>query len=467
MFTMKPFSLLFKALADPRDSWSKYLYLSELLTDGIVASFSHAKLQCKLDQLIFEVRSGKRDGSIVSARSIGSMARNDREIWDALRRELVDIGISPAVITERRQFIITWFQEAVKAGRLEEDAPDDNHSDSATVEGSEPPADIDNIHHSSVPDSVPVQKLMPEQPTHTVRVRAQPSEGLLTSRQGSRKSASRISYIFDKLRTPDQAIRKAVKDKDSAKAKSLLEKGGNVKARALTGMTLLHLASENADLEIVRMLLARKANVNTYDIGRLTPLHYATISGDEKIVTRLLKSHANMAAESVLGRTPLHTACASDHPGCVRVLLTAGANFTAKDDNGRIPLHTACLAKSDECVRLLLSQSGAGAVVEAGDQLGWTPLHHASKVGGIEGLLLLLEKGATVNSTTKKKLTPLHIAIMKGQPAAARVLLDKGADVRAKSLAGHTPSYHLKSSDRSMKQLLEAHEAKILRSFPT
>ena len=115
-------------------------------------SSSHARLEKKLNLLITEVRAGRREGSVVSVQTIDTIARNNQESWDVLRRELEDIGISPGVISEKRQFIIAWFQEAVAAGQLEEDTPSDdeeslvltqesnNHSsdsDTASVSGKE------------------------------------------------------------------------------------------------------------------------------------------------------------------------------------------------------------------------------------------------------------------------------------------------------------------------------------------
>ena len=51
-----------------------------------------------------------------------------------MRRELEDVGISPGVISEKRQFIIAWFQEAVAAGRLDEDVPSDDDESSVLLQ---------------------------------------------------------------------------------------------------------------------------------------------------------------------------------------------------------------------------------------------------------------------------------------------------------------------------------------------
>ena len=63
---------------------------------------------------------------MISTQTFDTTARSDEETWEALRRELEDIGISSAIINEKRQFIIAWFQEAVAAGRLEEDVASDD-----------------------------------------------------------------------------------------------------------------------------------------------------------------------------------------------------------------------------------------------------------------------------------------------------------------------------------------------------
>ncbi|KAM0794814.1 hypothetical protein BDR22DRAFT_781866, partial [Usnea florida] len=80
---------------------------------------SQARLENKMNILIAEVRAGKREGSVISTMTFDASAQIDRDTWEALRRDLEDVGISRDVITEKRQFIITWFQEAVAAGKFE------------------------------------------------------------------------------------------------------------------------------------------------------------------------------------------------------------------------------------------------------------------------------------------------------------------------------------------------------------
>ena len=69
------------------------------MTNGLSSSSSPARLESKLDQLILEVRSGKREGSMVSTSTMDPVAQHDRQTWETLRRELEGIGIFPAIIT--------------------------------------------------------------------------------------------------------------------------------------------------------------------------------------------------------------------------------------------------------------------------------------------------------------------------------------------------------------------------------
>ena len=92
---------------------------------SFLGSSSNARLEEKLNILIAEVRSGKRESSVISIETVDSITRNNQEAWDAFRKELEDVGISAPVIAAKRNFLIVWFQEAVAAGKLEEDFPEE------------------------------------------------------------------------------------------------------------------------------------------------------------------------------------------------------------------------------------------------------------------------------------------------------------------------------------------------------
>ena len=55
---------------------------------------------------ISEVRAGKREGFIVSAGTLDSVAHNDGQIWQIVRRELKDAGFTAATIKENQELIV-------------------------------------------------------------------------------------------------------------------------------------------------------------------------------------------------------------------------------------------------------------------------------------------------------------------------------------------------------------------------
>ena len=82
--------------------------------------------------MISEVRAGKREGSVISTISLDLTSRSKQETWADLQRELEDIGISTSMINDNKQFIVAWFQEAIKRGGLEEQTSHDDFGETDT-----------------------------------------------------------------------------------------------------------------------------------------------------------------------------------------------------------------------------------------------------------------------------------------------------------------------------------------------
>jgi hypothetical protein len=66
-----------------------------------------------------EVQAGLREGSVVTTPDAAETIESP-DVWDELRRELEDIGISGAVIEEKRGFILDWMKTALAEGNLDE-----------------------------------------------------------------------------------------------------------------------------------------------------------------------------------------------------------------------------------------------------------------------------------------------------------------------------------------------------------
>ncbi len=120
-----------------------------------------------------------------------------------------------------------------------------------------------------------------------------------------------------------------------------------------------------------------------------------------------------------LGRTPLANAVVGDQAEIVAKLLLASANPNTVDTGGLTPLHLCARNYSAESAKLLL---GAGALVDAQDLFGNTPLSDAvfDSRGRSALIDILLAAGADQ-----------HIANYSGVSARALAFTIANYDVRS------------------------------------
>lgn len=120
--------------------------------------------------------------------------------------------------------------------------------------------------------------------------------------------------------------------------------------------------------------------------------------------------------------------------------LQAGADVNAQDQSGTTPLHHAASAGARPAVITTLVKAGAN--VNARDKGKHTPLHYAVLWGGGTPAVIatLARAGANVNARNGSGETPLHFAAGSGKnPAAVTALLAFGADPNIKDILGYTP----------------------------
>ena len=108
----------------------------------------------------------------------------------------------------------------------------------------------------------------------------------------------------------------------------------------------------------------------------------------------------------------------------------------SRDPSGSIPaLGRAVLARDIEMMKVLLD---AGAFVDAGSEIGRTPLQFAAESGEIEMARLLLRCGADVNAADDVGISALHLATLAG-PRMCEVLIAAGAGLEARDGNGRSP----------------------------
>ncbi|XP_074686876.1 nuclear factor NF-kappa-B p100 subunit isoform X2 [Strix aluco] len=182
--------------------------------------------------------------------------------------------------------------------------------------------------------------------------------------------------------------------------------------------TPLHLAVITKQPQVVQLLLQARADPTLLDRYGNSLLHLALQAGDEEMLRTLL-AHLGSAAPYLL-RLP---------------------NF-----HGLLPVHLAVKAKSLACLDLLVRKGADVNAVER--QGGRTSLHLAVEMENLNMATHLVKKlGADVNSRTFAGNTPLHLAAGLGSPTLTKLLLKAGADVLCENDEPVSPSSSEASSD--------------------
>ena len=158
-------------------------------------------------------------------------------------------------------------------------------------------------------------------------------------------------------------------------------------------------AAKRGDLEGVRALVREGADVNAAQGDGMTALHWAAMNGDVEMAQVMIYAGAGVKALTRLGAyTPLHLASQKGHGDVVSILLEAGADANAlTTTGGGSPLHFAAASGDVETVSALID---AGAVLDVAEQQwGHTPLVFAAAKNRADATRLLLERGADPDVT--------------------------------------------------------------------
>jgi ankyrin repeat protein len=167
--------------------------------------------------------------------------------------------------------------------------------------------------------------------------------------------------------------------------------------------TRLLVACAGGLVDIVHWLLDHGANVNAQNEGLWSPLHIAVYNGRLQAAQILIEHNADIHIRSESGVSPLHVAACpsvkSDQVNIMQVLLDHGANPNARGNDNATPLHYSSWSHkivtsrgTVEGTRQLLKN---GAIIDAEDDEGRTPLQLALEHGHDDIATCLKEHGAT------------------------------------------------------------------------
>lgn len=235
---------------------------------------------------------------------------------------------------------------------------------------------------------------------------------------------------------------------------ALLTADAEPEATDAVGKTALHLAARRGALDIVRVLardgcgqpddegnrpaseaaihgrgevfehLFEPSTVRETNTWGQTLLHLAAHGGAARILETLLPHFPDVDPLDDDGFTPLAFATRNARTEAVELLLRHGAEIGKHNKEGTSALHLAAVSPETQLIRLLLEYQPDLALA---DGEGNTALHHAAGWGRLENLRLLLAAGAGPHLRNQAGQTALEVAEKAGRRRAVLLLRSAAA----------------------------------------
>lgn len=212
----------------------------------------------------------------------------------------------------------------------------------------------------------------------------------------------------------------------------LIEQGADVKLLDNRGHTTLHacaatekgFAPEETIAEIGKLLIDHGVDIKRKNYDALPALHASLMQNWEKLAVLMIQADPSIQEDTdEKGFSPLHCAAFYNLPYCVYLLLKNGVAVDPRDRNFSTPLMFAIQKGSTKIVKELLKH---GASVLSKNEDGLSPLHFASIVGDRKILSDLLSQVSEMDPKDEEGRTPLFWAY---ESEIAKLLVDKGADI--------------------------------------
>ncbi|KAE8607053.1 hypothetical protein XENTR_v10010982 [Xenopus tropicalis] len=235
-------------------------------------------------------------------------------------------------------------------------------------------------------------------------------------------------------------------------------------------------ACSAGDRDEVRELLAAGAPINGTNVDGLTALHQACIDENIEMVQFLVENGSNVNQPDNEGWTPLHAAASCGFVSIAQFLITNGASVAAVNSEGELPLDVSHESAMEKLLKSEVKKQGVDADVARREEeevmlrdvrhwlncgkaedvrhptTGATTLHVASAKGYNEVIRLLLQLGFDVDARDFDGWTPLHAAAHWGQEEACRLLVEALCDMEIINKVGQTA---MDVADDSLESVLE------------
>ncbi len=196
-------------------------------------------------------------------------------------------------------------------------------------------------------------------------------------------------------------------------------------------------AVSNNNINEVKRLTNQGVDIDILNSDRKTLLHIAVQVGDLELVQFIVEKIKNPDMQDRNGKTAMHIAAVNNRTDIVICLVEEGANHTIKDADNKSPLNLLDDASRSRMVTFLRVNSGIRLI----NIIRRQGFNKNSDIKVLE-IIDLLEQGVVdVNYTNTYGETPLYFAASVGDLDIIRHLIEKGANVNTKTKRGDNPLY--------------------------
>ena len=209
----------------------------------------------------------------------------------------------------------------------------------------------------------------------------------------------------------------------------LIEQGVDVNHCSKKGVTAVHIAAKQGNLDVLKLLKESGANIHVQnEMDRNSIMSAAIGTGDCNTVRWLIEQGVDVNHCSKKGVTAVHIAAQQGNLDVLKLLKESGANIHAQTEMGSNSIMSASVGTGDcNTVRWLIEQ---GVDVNHCDKKGFTAVHIAAKQGNLDVLKLLKESGANIHvEDNEGSYSVLLAAIGTGDCNTVRWLIEQGVDV--------------------------------------
>jgi ankyrin repeat protein len=252
----------------------------------------------------------------------------------------------------------------------------------------------------------------------------------------------------------EQPLRNACQSNDAWQPIiELVEKGFDLHVKYGFQKTLLHLAVEYNQLELVELILKKGIVINAKDYSGKTALHYAVLDSSDQMIFTLLKYNPDVNAKDNNNDTILYRALKRNSFTVIYALQEQGANVYEA-------LLLAIKRDKTDSISAILKHFDLD-LNEIYDEK-FLFLNVAIQYADLKVIEHLIILGADVNEKDAFGRSPLHIAAEYTLLKEALFLIAHGADVNTLDILERTPldlSYNINPRDRYFRKILRSHNA--------